>query len=180
MKKNQLKRKLRNVILILSLSLPITMLAQESPKLTDPEIAHVGVTANKIDIGYAEIAIKMSSNKDIITFAETMKRDHEGVIKQAVDLVTKLGVTPKENNVSSSMLKDAEEMKKKLKSKKGEDFDKSYINNEVAYHKAVIAAIRDILVPQSNNQELKDFLNAILPALETHLKHAEMVQEKVN
>ncbi len=152
---------------------------QESPKLTDSEIAHVGVVANQIDINYAALAQKKSKNKEILNFAETMSRDHNGVIEQATALVTKLGVTPQENAVSQSLLDGAEKTKAMLMTKKGKAFDKAYIDNEVAYHKAVISAVQDLLIPQTSNGELKGLLEAILPALEAHLKHAEMVQQKL-
>lgn len=151
---------------------------QDTPKLTDPEIAHVGVIANQIDIEYAAIAIKKSKNKEVIKFAETMARDHSGVIKQATELVTKLGVTPKENAVSQSLLDGAKKTKEMLNSKNGKAFNMAYINNEVAYHKTVIGAVRDLLIPQTSNSELKELLQAILPALEAHLKHAEMIQKE--
>ena len=54
---------------------------------------------------------------------------------------------------------------------------KAYINNEVAYHKSVIGAVETILIPQAKNAELKSLLQQVLPALKTHLEHAEMVQK---
>lgn len=163
-------------VLLFSL-LMVGVSAQDAPKLTDPEIAHVGVTANQIDIDYASLALKKSKNKDIKNFAETMSRDHQGVIDQAVALVTKLGVTPQDNDVSKSLSSDASKTRDLLESKKGKAFDKAYIDNEVAYHKAVLGALKDLLIPNSSNSELKGFLQAILPAFEAHLKHAEMVQK---
>ncbi|MCK6607655.1 MAG: DUF4142 domain-containing protein [Flavobacterium sp.] len=151
---------------------------QKQPQLSDPEIASVAVVANQIDISYAEIAIEKSKDKEIKEFATLMMTDHKAVIGQAVALVKKLGVTPKDNAVSQSLLSASENTKKELRAKKGKDFNKAYIDNEVAYHKAVIAAVRDLLIPQAKNTELKSLLEAVLPALETHLSHAEMVQHK--
>lgn len=154
--------------------------AQETPKLTDPEIASVAVVANQIDIDYAQVAIKRSKNKDVIDFANRMMVDHKAVIEQAVALVTKLGVTPKDNAVSQSLLTQSSETLKKLNSISKTDFDKTYIDNEVAYHEAVIGAVRDLLIPQAKNLELKDLLEAVLPALEVHLEHAKMAQSKIS
>jgi len=147
--------------------------------LSDPEVAAVAVAANQIDIKYGEIAKKKSKNPDIINFAETMIRDHNAVLGQASDLVKKLNVTPKENAVSQKLNSDAEATRKTLTSKSGAEFDKAYIDNEVAYHKAVIDAVKNVLIPETENQELKDLLTYILPALNTHLEHAEMVQKKI-
>ena len=152
--------------------------ATAQTSLSDPEIAAVAVAANSIDIKYAEIAKKKSKNADILTFAETMAKDHKAVIEQATQLVKKLNVTPKENALSQKLNSDAEKTRKQLDSKSGAEFDKAYIDNEVGYHKAVIDAVKNVLIPETENQELKDLLTNILPALETHLQHAQMVQEK--
>jgi putative membrane protein len=113
-----------------------------------------------------------------LKFAETMRNDHNAVLKQAGDLVKKLGVTPQDNDVSKKLNADAEKTKADLRSKKSEkEFNKAYIDNEVAYHKAVIGAVEGLLIPETENAELKSLLQNILPALRTHLAHAEMVQK---
>ena len=159
---------------------PAPVFAQENPKLSDPEVASVAVVANQIDISYGEIAKVRSKNDDILKFAETMISDHKAVIAQAAALVKKLGVTPKDNAVSQKLLADAEKTKKTLRSKSGKAFDKAYIDNEVAYHKAVIAAVEGLLIPETDNKELKDLLENVVPALKTHLEHAIMVQTKIS
>ena len=151
--------------------------AQENPKLSDPEVAHVAVVANQIDIAYAAIAKEKSKDADILKFAETMTNDHNAVINQASALVKKLNVTPKENSVSQKLLADAEVTKKSLRAKSGKAFNKAYIDNEVTYHKAVIGAVEGLLIPEAENGELKALLQNVVPALKTHLEHAEMVQK---
>jgi putative membrane protein len=94
-----------------------------------------------------------------------------------VALVTKLKVTPKDNAVSQKLNADAEKTKKSLRTKSGKAFDKAYIDNEVAYHKAVIGAVETLLIPQAQNSELKALLKSVDPILKTHLAHAEMVQK---
>lgn len=154
--------------------------AQNNPKLTDPEIASVAVTANQIDIDYAAIAKQKSTNADILEFAQTMANDHKAVIDQAVALVTKLHVTPKDNPVSQQLLNGEKTTKNTLESQSGAAFNKAYIDNEVAYHKAVISTVEGVLIPQAQNQELKQLLQNVLPTLKTHLQHAEMVQAKLS
>ncbi len=156
-----------------------TTKAQDT-KLSDPEIASVAVTANQIDVDYAAIAQKKSKNAEILQFAKTMADDHNATIAAAVKLVTKLKVTPKDNAVSKSLKEGAEKTKKMLNGKAGAAFDKAYIDNEVAYHKAVIAAVETVLIPQTQNAELKSLLESVMPVLKTHLGHAEMVQKNIS
>lgn len=106
-----------------------------------------------------------------------MSTDHKAIIAQAVALVTKLKVTPKDNAVSKKLMADAEKTKKMLLSKSGKAFDKAYIDNEVSYHKAVISTVETVLIPAAKNAELKALLEKVVPTLKTHLGHAEMVQK---
>ncbi|WP_449440577.1 DUF4142 domain-containing protein [Pedobacter steynii] len=99
------------ITMALSVVFTATLLAQ-TPKLNDAEVASVAVTANQIDINYATVAKAKSKNVDILKFAETMSNDHKAVIAQAVALVTKLKVTPKDNAVSKKLMADAEVTKK--------------------------------------------------------------------
>lgn len=167
------------ILCMLLLTTSIMTFGQEAPKLIDTEIASVAVVANQIDIDYAKIALKRSKNRDIIDFANRMIEDHNAVIQQAVALVEKLGVNPKDNAVTQSLLNQSKETLKALKKVSRKDFDKAYIDNEVAYHKAVIDAVNGLLIPETNNSELKGLLEAVVPALEAHLEHAKMIQAKI-
>ena len=169
------------VLLTAMLSSPVVSAQnQKTPKLTDPEIASVAVTANQVDVEYAEIALTKSQNNEVKNFATAMKNDHSAVIKMAVDLVTKLKVTPLTNDVSKSLLDDAKKEKAILNSKSGRAFDQAYVDNEVTYHIFAIGAVENMLIPQAQNEELKALLDKALPIFKTHLKHAKMIQKKLN
>ena len=165
-------------LFIVSQILSVPAFSQSKTNLTDPEIASIAVVANQIDISYAEIAKGKSKDAEVLKFAETMAADHKAVIDQAVALVTKLGVTPKDNAVSKQLQADAEKTKTSLASKSGAAFDKAYIDNEVAYHRTVISVLETRLIPESENKELKDLLTNVMPAFKAHLSHAEMVQKR--
>ncbi len=169
--------KISTVAIVCLMMSVVFVFAQDNPELSDAEVASVAVVANQIDIDYAEIAKKKSKNAEVLRFAETMANDHKAVIGQAVALVKKLGVTPLDNAVSKKLVADAEKTKKVLQSTSKRDFDKAYIDNEVAYHQAVIGAVENLLIPESENAELKALLVNVLPALKTHLEHAKMVQK---
>jgi putative membrane protein len=147
-------------------------------KLTDPEIASIAVNADQIDIDYAAIAKEKSKNADVLKFAATMAKDHKSVNDQAVALATKLGVTPQDNPVTQSLLSGAATTKADLNSKSGADFDKAYIDNEVAYHKAAIDLVENKLIVDATNPELKSLLQTALPIFKQHLAHAEMIQNQ--
>jgi len=163
--------------LFLSFALSTAVHAQSpTPDLSDPEVAHVAVTANSIDIDLAKLARSRTGNHYVKQFATTMITDHSAVNAQASALATKLGVTPKDNEVSQSLLKGAAQARATIEPLKGKAFDKAYIDREVAYHQAVLDALDKLLIPTTSNAELKQLLVDVRPAIATHLEHAKKLQ----
>jgi putative membrane protein len=148
--------------------------AQQGP--TDPQIAHIVVTANQVDIDAGKLAEKQASSADVKQFGHQMVVDHTGVNKSASDLVKKLGVKPESNDTSASLKKDGDANLAKLRGLKGAAFDKAYVDNEVAYHQAVIDAVDKTLLPSAKNEELKALITKVRPALVAHLDHAKHLQ----
>ena len=147
-----------------------------APALDDAVIAHVAVTANAIDAEMGELALEKSADARVRRFAETMVRDHRGVNEQAAALAARLGVTPTDNDVSRGLRADAEASRRSLSSLSGEAFDRAYMDREVAYHEAVLAALDDTLIPNTSNDELRSLLTTARAAVAAHLAHAETLR----
>jgi putative membrane protein len=143
---------------------------------TDPQIAAIVVTANQVDIDAGKLAAKESRTKDVQDFAKLMITDHTGVNKSAVDLVTKLKVTPQDNATSQNLKAGGDENLRNLKTLKGAAFDKAYVDHEVAYHQQVLDAVDTVLIPNAQNAELKALLVSVRPAFVAHLEHAKKIQ----
>jgi putative membrane protein len=143
---------------------------------TDPQIASIVVTANQVDIDAGQLAAKRSHTKDVQDFAQRMITDHTGVNKSAVELVTRLNVTPEDNATSQSLKAGGEANLKNLKALKGAAFDKAYVDHEVAYHEQVLDALDKVLIPNASNAELKALLVKVRPAFVAHLEHAKRIQ----
>jgi putative membrane protein len=161
-------------LLSILLIAPALALAQGKP--SDPQIAHIVVTANQIDIDAGKLAKSKSKTKDVQAFAQQMITDHSAVNKQAGDLAKKLGVKPEDNDTSKSLKKGADENMANLKKLSGAAFDKAYVDHEVAYHQAVLDAIDKTLVPSAQNAELKGLIEKVRPAIAAHLDHAKHLQ----
>lgn len=162
------------LILLLGVTAAGALQAQApAPDLSDPEVAHVAVTANSIDIEMARLVDSRTRNTEVRKFAGTMIADHTAVNAQAAALAGKLGVTPADNAVSQSLQAGAKEARARLESLKGGDFDRGYMDREVAYHQAVLDALDGLLIPTTANAELKALLMNVRPAISAHLAHAK-------
>lgn len=146
---------------------------------SDPQIAHIAYTAGEIDIKTAELALKTSQNKQVREFAEEMVRDHKAVNDKALALVKKLNVKPEDNDTSRSLVQHADQERTKLMTLKGAEFDKAYMENEVAYHKTVNGALTNTLIPSAQNAELKSLLQSGLKIFQGHEQHAEQIAGKM-
>jgi len=146
---------------------------------TDPQIAHIVVTANQVDIDAGKLAESKGQSKDVRAFGKQMVTDHSGVNKQAVALAKKLKVTPEDNPTSQSLKKGGEDNLANLKGLRGAAFDKAYIDHEVAYHEQVLDAVDKVLIPNTKNEELKALIVKVRPAFVAHLDHAKMIQTKL-
>ena len=147
------------------------------PPLTDANIGAIVIAADQIDIDYARLALAKSKNKQVREFAERMVTDHGAVQEAVFQLAAKLNLTPAENSISEGLKKNAQEITAKLKSLKGAEFDKFYIDNEVAYHKLVTDAVEAALIPSASNAELKAALVGAQPLFLKHLEHARVIQQ---
>jgi putative membrane protein len=144
--------------------------------VNDAQIASIVVTANQVDIDAGKLAAATTANSEVKKFAQLMVTDHTGVNKQAVDLATRLKVTPQDNDTSKSLKAGGEKNVANLKTLKGAAFDKAYVDQEVTYHQAVIDALDKTLIPNASNAELKALLVKVRPAFVAHLEHAKHLQ----
>ncbi len=153
--------------------------AEDEKKLSDPQIATVALTAHQIDIDRGKGALKKTRNAEVRQFAQQMVDDHTAGKQEALNLAKKLGVKPEESAVTRSLKADAKKTAARLRKKKGATFDKDYIDTEVAYHEALIGAVKNTLIPGAQNGELKTLLQNAVPTLEGHLQHAKNVQAQL-
>jgi putative membrane protein len=160
-----------------------TLHAQTQPAAAPPndaQIAQIVLTADSVDVDYGKLAVKKTKNAQVKAFAELMIRDHTSVNKQATALAKKLGMTPEASDTSKSLQSDGDKMLAKLKTLHGAEFDKAYVDNEVAYHESVIGALDKVLLPNAKNAELKNLLEAGRPIFISHLNHAKEIQASLH
>ena len=153
--------------------------AQAGDALSDAQIVGIVFAADTIDIDYAKLAMSKTKDKQVKDFAQQMITDHSSVSKTVTGLAGKLNLSPEDGETSNSLKSQAQQMMQKLQALSGKEFDRAYIDNEVAYHQAVIDATKTMLVPSAQNAELKSALEGAEPLFDGHLQHAERVQSAI-
>ena len=149
-----------------------------SPALNDPTIVAIFDDANTADIETGTLAAQKGSTQAIRDFGAMLARDHKMVRQQGRDLAKKLNVTPTPPADTSSAKTHAEALTT-LRSKKGADFDRAFLDHEVKFHEDVINAVNSTLLPAIQNAELKQLVVKVAPAFQAHRDMAANMRKKL-
>jgi len=153
---------------------PRTLVRQS---LDDPTALAMFEALLTYDIETSVIAGKKAVNPDVRDLARSFEQGHRGLLKQAKDLAKKLNMTPtppKEAPLGQAH-RDA---LRKLNATKGEEFDRVFLANEVAYHDGAIKILTDTLAPAIKNPDLKAAVMAAVPAFQAHLAASQKAATK--
>jgi putative membrane protein len=148
------------------------------PTLDDPTIVAIFDAANTYDIETGRLALEKSRNQGVRDLAQQFVNDHQAVRQQGRDLAAKLGVTPTPPKQFDLAAVHAKAMKE-LGAKSGAEFDKAYVAHEIAFHQAVLDAVKATLLPAIKNAELKAFIEKVGPAFHGHHEAARQLQKKL-
>lgn len=153
--------------------------AQNAQTPSDAQIADIALVADQVDINAGRLAERRGHSADVRSFGKEMVRDHGAVNREARELAKKLHLTPKPSETSKSLRSGGRANLKDLRHLHGAAFDKAYIDHEVTYHEAVINALKNTLIPDAQNAQLKQLLQTGLPLFEGHLERARKIQAEL-
>jgi len=152
--------------------------ASASGGLSDANIVALLDEANMADSASGAYAVKKATSPDVKAFAKLMMGEHHAMRMEGQQLAQKLGVTP-EPPASDPLKPAAESEMTALKAApKGAQFDRTYIEQEIGVHKAVLD-VAGKGHDATQNQELKKLIEGAKPMVEKHLKQAEDIQKKL-
>ena len=141
-------------------------------KPDDPTIVAIFDAANTWDIETGQLAVARGSTKAVRDFGAMLVNDHKTVRQQGRDLAKSLKVTPTPPK-DFALAKDHAAAMTKLRGLHGKAFDRAFLEHEVSYHKAVIDAITNTLLPATQNARLKDLEQKVAPAFTAHMQKAQ-------
>jgi putative membrane protein len=103
--------------------------------------------------------------------------DAFSIVGVARDLAAKLGVHPTPPK-DFAMAKDHAAAVAKLEATSGKAFDRAFLQHEVAFHKAVLDAVKSTLLPALQNPEARALVTKVAPAFEAHMLAAQNLLDK--
>jgi putative membrane protein len=167
---------------------PVVVIAQT--RVPEPSTAHTSQTARAnmqasdatfvrraAESGLAEVqmgqlAEEKAQDPKVKEFGQRMVTDHTAANQQLMSIATAQGMTPP-NELDS---KDAATLRK-LRGESGSQFDRNYIQGQVAAHREAISLF-EREGKQSRDTALRQFAEKTLPTLQEHLRMAEGLQKQ--
>lgn len=152
-----------------------------APKpLDDGQITAITSAANTGEIEMAELAKKNATNADVKSFAAMMITHHKEAETKGKTVATKAKISPADNETATHLKSDVSTTIDTLKTQKGKDFDKAYMESQVKAHKDVLDIIDNKLIPAAQNADLKTHLTDVRKSVALHLAKAEEIQTKLD
>jgi putative membrane protein len=152
--------------------------APASGALTDANIVALLDEANKADSSAGAAAVAKATSPGVKQFAKLMMSEHHELRQAGQELAKKVNLTPEPPANDPLAPLAQQEMSALESTPKGPQFDRAYIDQEVAVHKAV----KDLLGQAKNaaqNDQLKNLISKAEPVIQKHLDQAEALQKKL-
>ncbi|HEU4726904.1 MAG TPA: DUF4142 domain-containing protein [Kofleriaceae bacterium] len=142
-------------------------------------ISHVH-HVNQVEIDLGKVAQK-SGGASVKSYAENLVSDHQSSDKDltAFAKAHKVAAIPAEKPQTDADRQDQKDMMTKvahLKTLKGAEFDKEYLNMMVADHEKELAKI-DTSIGTANDPDLQTLLRSVKPMLQRHADQARDLQK---
>jgi putative membrane protein len=152
--------------------------AAATEAFTDANIAALLDEANKADSAAGAVAVKKASSPVVKRFARMMMGEHHALRLAGQQAVKQAKITPSApaNDPVAPLVKQETSVLDSTPA--GPRFDRAYIDQEVAAHRAV----KDLLERsegEADNADLKAAIGKARPVVDRHLKEAEGLQQKL-
>lgn len=154
--------------------------ANVSPGTTPAAILSQMNVANTTEIQLGRMAAKKASSTEVKRIAEKLAVDHNKNREQVQHLARKLNVSITPAAGGDVTASDSVAMPSELQTKSGAEFDRAFVEHQIADHEANIDRIQSQLLPAAQNPELETYLQKTLADMQGHLASLKEVQQKIS
>ena len=124
---------------------------------------------NSQDIETAILAVTRGQSDAVRMVGQMIINDHIPLLTQMRKMTNNKGVHLKNHENGRALAHQA--MMNSLLNKSSEEFDKAYLDHELRFSQDFVKTLKESMIPNTNDQTLKDFLTTTLVRFEEHLSH---------
>ncbi len=163
------------------------------PALTPPVSSALGTTpspsemladlhmANTSEVELGKIAAQRAQNKDVKAFGKRMVKDHTALDKDVQSWAKKNNVTigaPPQDDAHQAETQQMQDLKQRLESLSGTEFDKSYMQAMSEDHAKDLNTVQTF-EQQATNKSLKKLLENARKVIASHKKDSDKLVQKL-
>lgn len=123
------------------------------------------------EVELAKLGAERATQQSVKDFAAMMVKDHTAANGEVSALAAKLNIT-----LPATYSEEHKKTAADLRDKKAKDFDKDFMDAIISNHKKTIDEFKDASDDEMN-AEVKTFITATLPTLQSHLDAAEKIRK---
>jgi putative membrane protein len=138
----------------------------------DGEAIGAFIAASQHEIQHGRIAMQNGSTQIVRDLGRSISRDHDDFVTRARELGKRLGILTAAH-ANDTSFSGHHGVMSELRGKTGTDFDRVYLQHEVDYHRWLINAVNNTMLPKASNTEVRTFLQQAVPTFEAHMKAAQ-------
>jgi putative membrane protein len=149
---------------------------RDQGSITDDEIVAASEAVNAAQVEQGALARAKAKEPRLREFAEKLRADHERARRDGKSLAARLSIKPKESPLSSELGADAAGATKTLKNAKRNDFDRLFLESQIAAHQKTLELLDQKLIPNARNQDVKELLEGLRATVQAHLETVRSLQ----
>jgi len=152
--------------------------AGRQQKLSDATILATLDRADMADSAAGAVAMQKAANPQVKDYGRMMTRDHHQSHVKVMQLAKSLNISAKASNedpISKTVTRDSTTL---VSTPAGEQFDRTYIEQQIAMHKQVMEFAKQA-EQSTTNAQIKQHIQETSPVLQRHLQRAEEIQQSL-
>lgn len=146
--------------------------------MSDGDLIDVLNTINRNEIASAELARDRSSSVQVQAFANRVLKEHRGSIESNRRVAQQMDVQPTSPSLASKLKQDQIDAMEILRSKSDSDFDRTYIQQEIAKHVQALEMVQTATEYEYASPLKQQMLDTKLDLL-SHLSAAKAVERQL-
>lgn len=143
----------------------------DTSKADDRDFVMDAASGGLMEVELGKLAQSNAASAQVKEFGKMMVTDHSKANTELKAVASKKNLT-----VPAAPMEKQQKHIDELKTKKGADFDKAYVDMMVDDHKEDISKFQDE-ANKGNDADVKAFASKTLPVLQKHLDHIQKIQD---
>jgi putative membrane protein len=135
--------------------------------------------ANTTEIQLATLAAKKAASPKVKQIASRLAADHSKNREQLRALAQKLNLTLTPAQGGSVSAADSAAMPSDLQGKSGRDFDRAFVQHEIADHQSNIQKLQSQAIPSAQDAAVKAYLQKTVTEMQAHLSSLKQIQQQL-